>query len=150
MPEFVRQPGTSCAALLHNLGSYPAQLRQQCCTGYAAMLHKFGNNAAKVWQQCCARAKACILEGWSMCLRVQKHASESVKALVLGCERMHPGVGEDCFCPYRECFSYDKRTQGDALGSFCHKRTTPYRGTSNTPTPSDASFRTPESMLSHP
>ena len=82
VPEFVQQPGTSCAALLHNLGSYPAQLRQHCCTSYAAMLHKFGNNAAKVWQQCCARAKVCLLEGWSMRLRVQKDASESVKACI--------------------------------------------------------------------
>jgi hypothetical protein len=92
VPEFVLQPGTSCAALLHNLGSYPAQLRQQCCTSYAAMLHKFGNNAAKVWQQCCARAKVCLLEGWSMHLRVQKHASESVKALILGCKSIDSGV----------------------------------------------------------
>jgi hypothetical protein len=92
VPEFVLQSGTSCAALLHNLGSYPAQLRQQCCTSYAAMLHKFGNNAAKVWQQCCARAKVCLLEGWSMHLRVQKHASESVKALILGYESIDSGV----------------------------------------------------------
>ena len=40
--------------------------------------------------------------------------------------------------------------QGIALGSFCHKRNAPYRGKSNTPTPSDASFRTLKTMLSHP
>jgi hypothetical protein len=57
-----------------------------------ALLHKLCNNAAKVWQQCCARAKACILEGWSMHLRVQKHASESVKALIQGCESIDSGV----------------------------------------------------------
>ena len=73
VPEFLLQPGTSCAALLHNLGSYPAQLRQQCCTSYAAMLHKFGNNAAKVWQ---------LRKSKSVLIRGLEHAFTSAKACI--------------------------------------------------------------------
>ena len=40
--------------------------------------------------------------------------------------------------------------QGDALGSFVIRKTAPYRGKCNAPTPSDASFRTLKTMLLHP
>ena len=29
---------------------------------------------------------------------------------------MHPRVGEYCFCPYRACFSYDKKNPGRCPG----------------------------------
>ena len=61
----MQQPGTSCAALLHNLGSYPAQSVQQCCRRLAVMLRKFGNHAAEVLQQCCHQCAA-MLSVWQL------------------------------------------------------------------------------------
>ena len=62
--------------------------KPQCCTSSATMQQKFG-------KQCCARAKAYIFEGRSMHLRLRKHASESAKALIQGCESIDSGVRKD-------------------------------------------------------
>ena len=58
-----------------------------------------------------------------MHLRLRKHASESAKALIQGCESIDSGVRKDAsegvgalLLPYKARFSYDKKNPGRCHG----------------------------------
>ena len=59
------------------------------------MLHKLRRNAAQVWQQCCKSMAAMLRKSKSVLIRGLEHASESVKALILGCKSIDSRVRKD-------------------------------------------------------